>query len=143
MKSYGNGWVRPGAVATQERVHPGHIRRPHEPEAVIRRDPLPAPTVAPVDPPMTRNPDYDTSHEGAAKAELTKENIQQKLLVVWYGAGPKGFTDEEAAEAAGLTDTCFWKRAGELRAQGKIKFTDEKRRGRKGVARKVSAFVTE
>lgn len=92
---------------------------------------------------MVRTPDYDTSIEGAAKANETKENLQTKLLAAFHGAGPNGFTDEQAAEAAGLVDSCWWKRCGELRAQGRIAYTGDKRKGRKGVDRKVSAFVQE
>jgi len=94
------------------------------------------------DPPMTRLNDHETSIEGAAKASETKETLQAKLLRAWYGSGERGFTDEEAAEAAGV-EGCWWKRAGELRAQGKIKFTGEKRKGRSGVHRKISVFVNE
>jgi hypothetical protein len=91
---------------------------------------------------MVRTPDYDTSHEGAAKASQSKETVQRKLRAAFYGAGPKGFTDEEAAEAAGLEDTCYWKRCGELRTVGAIQYNGEKRKGRKGVDRKVSVFVS-
>jgi hypothetical protein len=121
---------------------PKHMTIPQpepEPEPEEPREP-PRPRA---DPPMVRTPDYDTSHEGAQKASESKENIQRKLLAGFYGAGEKGFTDEECAEATELTDTCFWKRCGELRAKGYIEFTGEKRKGRKGVNCKVSRYVAE
>lgn len=146
VQSYGNGWSSSGGVAVEHRPYRGPGRHYSVPEVagktliMKRPDDDPEPDR---DPPMVRTPDYDASHEGAAKAGLTKKNIQAKLLVVWYRAGEKGLTDEECAEAAALTDACYWKRAGELRAQGKIQYNGEKRKGRKGVSQKVSVYVVE
>jgi hypothetical protein len=138
VQSYGNGWSSSGGVAVEHRPYRGPGRHYSVPEVAGKTMIVKRP-----DPPMVRTPDHDTSIEGAATAELTKESVQLKLLAAWYRAGEKGFTDEECAEAAGLTDACYWKRAGELRAQGKIQYNGEKRKGRKGVARKVSVFVEE
>lgn len=144
MKSYGHGWVSPAGAAVAERKpytgpHRYSVVQPQDAKTVYVQPPTM--WMVQQDPPMVRNPDHDTSHEGAAKASETKETVQRKLLAAFHGAGAKGFSDEEAAEAAGLTDTCYWKRCGELRKAGSIQYTGEKRQGRKGVSRKVSAFV--
>lgn len=150
MHSYGHGWSGPQGTATAERKPyrgPGRTA-PVTSDRVEQvrgwRYPMPSSaTVSQDSVPMVRTPDHDTSIEGAQKAVESRENIQGKLLAVWHAAGAKGFTDEEAAEAAELTHTTYWKRAGELRAKGLIVYNGEKRKGRSGVGRKVSVFVTE
>lgn len=82
--------------------------------------------------------DHATSEEGAKRAG---PNLHVKLLDAFKQAGSSGFTDEEAAEAAGVLDTCYWKRCNELRQFELIAHTESSRPGRKGVKRRVSAIT--
>lgn len=61
-----------------------------------------------------------------------------KLLAV-YASGD--YTDERAAEAAGLLRSCYWKRCGELREDGLIVDTGRTETGDAGVARIVSTIT--
>jgi len=87
----------------------------------------------------TRANDYSTSIAGAEAVTETAKTQRARLRRAFAEAGPSGLTDEEAAEAAGLLDSCYWKRCGELRQDGAIMWTGFTRKGRAGVARKVSA----
>jgi hypothetical protein len=54
---------------------------------------------------------------------LTTEFVHQRHRMLYgFGlAGERGYTDEQAAKAAGVNlRSCFWKRAGELRKFGYI-----------------------
>ena len=88
-----------------------------------------------------RRDDYQTSIEGAEAVESRAENQQTALLKAFTAAGETGLTDEEAAAAAGLLGSCYWKRCGELRRAGRITFNGQTRRGGAGVSRKVSVFI--
>ena len=89
-----------------------------------------------------RKDDHQTSIEGAEAVESRAANQQAKLLQAFTRAGENGLTDEEAAAAAGLLDSCYWKRCGELRRAGRITFNGQTRRGSAGVRRKVSIFTS-
>lgn len=89
----------------------------------------------------TRNNDYATSIEGAEKVTERAPNQRKYLLAAYWYADEKGLTDEEAAENSGLLDCCYWKRCGELRADGYIEFTDRVRPGAAGTNRKVSVIT--
>ncbi len=88
----------------------------------------------------TRNPDHESSEEGA-RSIAYRAGTQKARLLYEYGS-PRalffgGMTDEEAAELAGLLGVCYWKRCNELRQDGKIVPTGETRPGRAGVQRIV------
>lgn len=91
----------------------------------------------------TRNPDHSTSVEGAESVKYRAGSQKEKLLALYKQAWPFGFTDEEAAERAGLLDSCYWKRCNELRQDGKIvpacdaSGTPYTRKGKAGVSRIV------
>jgi hypothetical protein len=68
----------------------------------------------------TRNPDHSTSVEGAASVKYRAGSQKDRLLAVYRAQWPFGFTDEEAAEQAGLLNSCYWKRCNELRQDGMI-----------------------
>lgn len=70
--------------------------------------------------PRHRTPDHATSVEGAASVAKRAPTQKLRLLAAYDFAGERGFTDEQAAHYAGLLGSCFWKRAGELRADGHI-----------------------
>lgn len=92
------------------------------------------------EPPRTRTGDYETSNEGAVKV-ATRAGAQKLELLKSFNEFPKGLTDEEAAIVALLRHTCYWKRAGELRAAGLIEYTGETRVGAAGVRRRVSVIT--
>jgi len=83
-----------------------------------------------------RNPDHETSIEGARAIEYRAGSQKARLLEA-YRHYPLGLTDEAAAAREGLLHTCYWKRCGELRADGKIIPTGETRMGSAGVQRIV------
>jgi hypothetical protein len=83
----------------------------------------------------------DTSREGHRKARKSAPTVRDRLLAAFIVAGSNGLTDEEAAEAAGVLDTCYWKRANELRENLDIRPTERTRVGRKGVKRTVSVVT--
>lgn len=64
-----------------------------------------------------RKNDYDTSIEAALSIEESAVTQQKKLLDV-YRRHPEGLLDDEAGHMAGLDQSCFWKRCGELREMG-------------------------
>lgn len=88
-----------------------------------------------------RHPDHVTSVEGARDVTRRAPNQRLQLLQVWGRHRIDGLTDEEAATEAGLSRSCFWKRCGELRAEGHlVEHPDEAkgyRKGAAGVRRKV------
>ncbi len=97
----------------------------------------------------TRTADHETSIAGAHSVAFRAGSQKAKLLTEYgkaadyyeqYGAiavDKQGMTDEEAADQAGLTRSCFWKRCGELRADGLIEPTGGTREGEAGVPRIV------
>lgn len=100
-----------------------------------------------IDDPKTRHrrDDHETSMEAAQAVGLTGANLKTQLLHAWGMAGALGLTDEEASRSVYVQEgSCWWKRAGELRAVGAIRWhpEGETRRGASGMRRKVSV-VTE
>lgn len=89
-----------------------------------------------------RRDDHDTSRAGARAVTKQAPNLRVALLREFLAAGPDGLTDEEAAERAGVLDTCYWKRCNELRQDVWIMPTDRTRKGRKGVKRTVSVITS-
>jgi hypothetical protein len=89
-------------------------------------------------PGRTRRRDHATSRAGADSVAYRAGSQKARLLAEYRGAGPEGLSDEEAAKAAGLLASCYWKRCGELRADGMIVATGETRTGAAGVSRIVS-----
>lgn len=68
-----------------------------------------------------RYPDWSTSIAGAKSVAYRAGSQKAMLLAAYQNAYPNGLTDDEAAVAAGLPLTsCYWKRCGELRNDGKI-----------------------
>jgi len=91
----------------------------------------------------TRRDDYATSKAGARSVAFRAGSQKARLLVAFADAGASGLSDDEAARRAGLAPTsCYWKRCGELRALGLIRFTGDERQGSAGVDRLVS-IITE
>lgn len=74
---------------------------------------------------------------------MIRPTQKYQLLRQFRRAGELGCTDEEAAESAGLLRACFWKRCGELRDDGLIVYSPEKRKGYSGVLRAVSVITPE
>lgn len=89
-----------------------------------------------------RNPDRATSVEGAKSVAYRAGSQKDKLLKAYATAYPNPLTDEEAAKMAGLSPTsCFWKRCGELRQDGKIVELSQTRKGSAGVQRILCVYV--
>jgi len=86
--------------------------------------------------------EHETSRAGARAVTKTAPNLRVALLREFIAAGPNGLTDEEAAERAGVLDTCYWKRCNELRQDVWIMPTSRTRKGRKGVKRTVSVITS-
>jgi hypothetical protein len=90
----------------------------------------------------TRRDDYATSKAGARSVSFRAGTQKARLLAAFADAGPVGLSDDEAAQRAGLAPTtCYWKRCGELREVGLIRFTGEERPGSAGVDRMVSVIT--
>lgn len=86
----------------------------------------------------TRRDDHATSIAGAASVAYRAGTQKAALLAAYQAAGAAGLTDEEAAEAAGISlRSCYWKRCGELRQDGVIAPTGQTRSGDAGVDRIV------
>ena len=99
------------------------------------------------DRPRARRGDYITSTAGARDVARRAPNQRVKLLIQFRtdaDRGGDGLNDEEAATAAGLLHTCFWKRCGELRTDGLIEQPpgDPRRMGSAGVER-IVCQITE
>lgn len=84
-----------------------------------------------------RNPDHETSVEGARSVWPRAGSQKARLLAAYYYYMVEGLTDEEAATYAGLLKACYWKRCGELRQDGFIEESDKTRPGEAGVPRIV------
>jgi hypothetical protein len=85
-------------------------------------------------PGRARATDPATSHTAADSVAYRSRSQKARLLAAYghdyYGRnGEVGLTDDEAALRAGLERSCFWKRCGELRADGMIADTGTTRRG--------------
>jgi hypothetical protein len=103
------------------------------------------------DPPMLKNwwPDQPTSIAGAKDVKPRAGSQCFKLLRI-YGQSYPGisdYNDFEAARAAGLLKSCYWKRCGELRDKGLIEVvynedaSELTRMGDMGSLRKVCAIT--
>lgn len=88
-----------------------------------------------------RNNDHATSMAGAEKVAKSAINQKDRLLTMYYAAGWVGLTDEEAATGTNLLASCYWKRCGELRADGLIETNGDVRKGTAGVIRNVSVIT--
>lgn len=64
-------------------------------------------------------------------------SIREVIHQAYIKAGDRGLTDDEAAQATGMLDTCYWKRCNELRQEGFIVDTGHKRMGLKNRMRIV------
>lgn len=73
-----------------------------------------------------RATDPVTSHI-AARSVTAAASQRDALLVAYRQAGAQGFTDEEAARAAGLLNVGYWKRCSDLRRLGLIEATGRTR----------------
>lgn len=89
----------------------------------------------------TRRFDYDSSVAGERKVEESSHTVRRKLRAAYQRAGTAGLTDEQAAFNAGVLDTCYWKRCGELRHDGVIEWSGHSRKGLSGVQRKISVIA--
>lgn len=88
-----------------------------------------------------RTGDHATSAEGATDVSGRAWSQRDRLLAAFATSPIHGLTDEEAGVKAGLEHTCYWKRCGELRADGVIAATSETREGRAGVPRTISKIT--
>jgi hypothetical protein len=91
-----------------------------------------------------RRDDHATSLEGARSVSYRAGSQKARLLEAYRMAfvnGWGGLTDEQAAGIVGLERACYWKRCGELRADGRIVPTGEERRGEAGVMRIVCRYT--
>jgi hypothetical protein len=76
--------------------------------------------------------------------EAKPQPIQRlRLLDAYAQALNVGLTDEQAAAVAGLKDSCYWKRCGELRKAGLIAPTGDKRRNPESGVRRIVCAITE
>ena len=88
-----------------------------------------------------RKNDRDTSIEGAESVAYRAGSQKDKLLKAYATAYPLPLTDEEAASLAGLPMTsCYWKRCGELRQDGKIIELSLTKKGSAGVERILCVY---
>ncbi len=83
------------------------------------------------------NPNIETTKIADNLISKKAPNLRMKILQAYIEAGSQGLTDCEAAEKMGMLDTCYWKRCNELRQEGLIIDTGNKRKGLKGVLRIV------
>lgn len=83
-----------------------------------------------------RRDDRATSKAGAA-AVAPRAGSQRARLLAAYASVPEGvgLTDEQAADLADLSGSCYWKRCGELRDGGHITWTGTVAPGSAGVPR--------
>ena len=76
-----------------------------------------------IEPPMARNTDPATSHNGARSVTIRKNSQKHELLAVFARTEHRftGLTSWDAGELSGLADRpgcCYWKRISELAADG-------------------------
>lgn len=91
-------------------------------------------------PPASRRDDWETS-KAAERMIAAKRPTQVLRMLRAYQFLER--TDEEAADRSELLRSCYWKRAGELRALGLIEATGETRKGSAGTARIVCRITDE
>jgi hypothetical protein len=91
-------------------------------------------------PPGHRAWDWETSRAADRMIASKRPTMVLKMLRAYEHVDR---TDVEAAEMMGLLDTCYWKRAGELRYLHFIEPTGETREGTHGVRRIVCRITDE
>ncbi len=116
-----------------------------------RKRPVPrsTPRRAPLDdgPPLAREGDPQTSHDGAADAKARRASQCLRMLAAYVAAGDRGCTADEAAQWAGLRNpalnVCYWHRASDLRDRYLISSLDpaRKRLGYAGSAQDVKVIT--
>lgn len=79
----------------------------------------------------------------AARTVTAAASQRASLLSAYRAAGCKGLTDEEAARAAGLLGTGYWKRCSDLRGLGCIVATGDMREQTSGRLGMVCRFSKE
>lgn len=91
-----------------------------------------------------RATDPATSHSAADLVRARARSQRVKLLHAFAEAPEGGYTDEEAAQHAGVSlDSEYATRCSELRSMGVLAVTGETRVGRNGVDRMVSAITAQ
>lgn len=90
-----------------------------------------------------RRNDHQTSIQGAKSVSYRAGSQKAKLVEAYRSVWPRSLTDEEAAMMAGLDQTCYWKRCGELREDQVIINTNKTRKGSAGVDRILCRFNEE
>lgn len=81
-----------------------------------------------IDPwPRARQSDPATSHQAARDATPNAGTHRARALAALRAAGPRGLTDFELADRLGLQQTSAGKRRGELRDQGWVVDSGQKR----------------
>lgn len=95
-----------------------------------------------------RHDDHSTSNAGAAEVAKRAGGQKRLLLQAFADAGVFGLNDEQAAERAGLPmRSCWWKRCGELRALGLVRYAHDEHGAEitsiasSGVPRKISVIT--
>ena len=91
-------------------------------------------------PPGHRTGDHETSKAADRMVNAARPSMLYRMLRAYQYVDR---TDEEAAQRMELLDSCYWKRANELRQLGFIIPTGDTRKGRKGTARIVCAITEE
>jgi len=89
------------------------------------------------DAPLARASDPATSHQAGHEVRETRKSLASLLLVAYQAAYPRGLTDEEAAQAAGVLATGYWKRCSDLRKSALIVPTGETREASSGMHQDV------
>lgn len=124
----------------------GASRAPAAPPARAEGPEGSSPPALPQTPERTRrrNDDPATSHAGARDVALRANTHKAVLLRAYLEAGDGGLTDEQAGERSGLAarrGCCYWKRCGELRADGLIVVTETTRTSSAGSEQRVSVVT--
>jgi hypothetical protein len=79
------------------------------------------------DAPLARAADPATSHQAGHEVRDSRKTLARALLAAYRDAYPRGLTAEEAATAAGVLHTGYWKRCSDLRKSALIVPTGETR----------------
>lgn len=90
----------------------------------------------------TRRDDYASSKDGAAAVAGSASTHLRLLLLAECGqAAEQGHTDYSAGTAAGLLDSCYWRRMTDLRQEGLIAHDGRRRPGKTNVRVQVSVIT--
>jgi hypothetical protein len=100
-----------------------------------------------VSPHINFRPDGYLTEKIGAQDVAPRAKTQRDRILQSYADQHMGLTDDQAADAAGLLGSCYWKRCGELRAAGYIapEYADGKpitRMGSAGSAR-IVCWITD